>query len=129
MADRRDDTRIEANGARFKTASLTLALSTAVPLRNDGRGGVSAEFVLSEGKSQVFILRDDCHEGGVPCAPSEEETEKLLQGTVKFWQQWLSACTYHGRWRDQVHRSVLALKLLTFESTGAIIAAPNHESA
>ena len=85
---------------------------------------MSAEFVLSEGKSQVFILRDDCNEGGVPCPPSEEEAEKLLRGTVKFWQNWLSACTYHGRWRDQVHRSALALKLLTFEPTGAIIAAP-----
>ena len=118
------DTRIEANGATFKTSSLTLALSTAVPLRNDGRGGVSAEFRLSEGKSQVFILRDDCGEGGMRCPPSEQETEELLRGTVKFWQQWLSACTYHGRWRDQVHRSALALKLLTFEPTGAIIAAP-----
>jgi GH15 family glucan-1,4-alpha-glucosidase len=118
------ETLIEANGAIFKTGSLTLALSTAVPLRNDGRGGVSAEFVLSEGKSQVFILRDDCNEGEVPCPPSEEEAERLLRGTVKFWQNWLSACTYHGRWRDQVHRSALALKLLTFEPTGAIIAAP-----
>ncbi len=61
------ETLIEANGAIFKTGSLTLALSTAVPLRNDGCGGVSAEFMLSEGKSQVFILRDDCNEGGVPC--------------------------------------------------------------
>jgi len=43
---------------------------------------------------------------------------------VKFWQTWLSACTYHGRWQAQVHRSALALKLLTFEPTGAIIAAP-----
>jgi GH15 family glucan-1,4-alpha-glucosidase len=118
------DTLIEANGATFKTGSLTFALSAAVPLRNDGRGGVSAEFTLSEGKSQVFILRDDCNEGGVPCPPSEEEAERLLLGTVKFWQDWLSACTYHGRWRDQVHRSALALKLLTFEPTGAIIAAP-----
>ena len=118
------DTLIEANGARFKTSSMTLALSTAVPLRNDGHGGVSAEFVLSEGKSQVFILRDDCNEGGVPCAPSEDVAEELLRGTVKFWQNWLSACTYHGRWRDQVHRSALALKLLTFEPTGAIVAAP-----
>ena len=118
------DTLIEANGARFKSGSLTLALSTAVPLRNDGQGGVSAEFVLAEGKSQVFILRDDCDEGGVPCPPSEEEAEELLRGTVKFWHNWLSACTYHGRWRDQVHRSALALKLLTFEPTGAIIAAP-----
>jgi GH15 family glucan-1,4-alpha-glucosidase len=118
------DTLIEANGATFKTGSLTLALSTAVPLNNDGRGGVSAEFMLSEGKSQVFILRDDGNEGGVPRPPSEEEVERLLRGTVKFWQDWLSACTYRGRWRDQVHRSALVLKLLTFEPTGAIIAAP-----
>jgi hypothetical protein len=106
---------IEANGATFKSRSVTLALSAAVPLRNDGHGGVTAEFVLSEGKSQVFILRDDCNQSGVPCPPSEEEAERLLRGTVKFWQGWLSTCTYHGRWRDQVHRSALALKLLTFE--------------
>ena len=118
------ETLIEPNGATFKMGSLTLALSTTVPLRNDGRGGVSAEFILSEGKSQVFIFRDDCSQGGVPCPPSEEETQELLRGTVKFWQKWLSACSYHGRWRDQVHRSALALKLLTFEPTGAIIAAP-----
>lgn len=118
------DTLIEANGATFKSRGLTLALSTAVPVKNDGHGGVTAEFVLAEGKSQVFILRHDCNEGGVPCAPSEEEVDSLFRDTVKFWQNWLSACTYHGRWRDQVHRSALALKLLTFEPTGAIVAAP-----
>jgi len=118
------DTLLGKGGAIFKTGSLTLALSTAVPLSNDGRGGVSADFVLSEGKSQSFILRDHCNQGGVPLPPSEQEAERVLRATVKFWQNWLSACTYHGRWRDQVHRSALALKLLTFEPTGAIIAAP-----
>src|SRR6266849_3018194 len=118
------DTRIVAHGATFKSASLTLALSTAVPLKNDGRGGVSAEFVLSEGESQTFILRDDCAEGGVPFPESENDAEMSLHSTVKFWQDWLSTCTYHGRWRDQVQRSALALKLLTFEPTGAIVASP-----
>jgi GH15 family glucan-1,4-alpha-glucosidase len=118
------DTLIDDNGATFKTGSLTLTLATAVPLRNDGHSGVSAEFMLSEGKSQVFILKGDCGEGGAPPLPSEEEAQGLLRGTVKFWQNWISACSYHGRWRDQVHRSALALKLLTFEPTGAIIAAP-----
>jgi len=117
------DTLIEANGAIFKAGSLSLALSTSVPLRNDGNGGVTAEFLLAEGKSQVFILRDDC-DGGTPCPPSEKDAEALLRGTVKFWHDWLSGCTYHGRWRDQVQRSALALKLLTFAPTGAIIAAP-----
>jgi len=118
------EAQIGTNGATFKSGSLTLALLAAVPLRNDGRGGVSAEFVLSEGESQVFVLRDDCGEVAVPCPPCEKKTEELLRGTVKFWQNWLSACTYHGRWQEQVHRSALALKLLTFEPTGAIIAAP-----
>jgi GH15 family glucan-1,4-alpha-glucosidase len=117
------DTRIEANGATFKAKGLSLALSTNVPLKNDGQGGVSAEFELAEGKSQVFILRGDCTDG-VPRPPSEDEAEGLLRSTVKFWQDWLSACTYHGRWRDQVQRSALALKLLTFQPTGAIVAAP-----
>jgi GH15 family glucan-1,4-alpha-glucosidase len=118
------DTLIDTNGAIFKAGSLTLAVSTTVPLMADGQGGVSAEFVLTEGKSEVFILRDDCDQGGVPSRPSDKDAEELLRKTVKFWQDWLSACTYHGRWRDQVQRSALALKLLTFEPTGAIIAAP-----
>jgi GH15 family glucan-1,4-alpha-glucosidase len=117
------DTQIKANGAIFKSGSVSLALSTSALLIHDGQGGVSAEFVLAEGESQVFILRDDCTDG-VPSPPSERSAEEMLRGTVKFWHDWLSSCTYHGRWRDQVHRSALALKLLTFEPTGAIIAAP-----
>jgi GH15 family glucan-1,4-alpha-glucosidase len=117
------ETRIEANGAIFKADGLTLALSTTVPLRDDGQGGVSAEFALAEGESQVFILGEEGAEGGAPVPPSERDAEELLRSTVKFWHDWLSACTYHGRWRDQVHRSALALKLLTFQPTGAIIAA------
>lgn len=115
---------IETNGARFKSGSLTLVLSTTVPLRDDGQGGVSAEFALTEGESQTFILGESSDGDGAPTPPSEERAEQLLRSTVKFWHNWLSGCTYHGRWRDQVHRSALALKLLTFEPTGAIIAAP-----
>lgn len=120
------ETAITATGAVFKSGNLTLGLSADVPLIRDGDGGVSAEFVLQEGESRVFILRDiskdDC-DGGPPCAPSEKQVERLLRDTVKFWHDWLSNCTYHGRWREQVQRSALALKLLTFQPTGAIIAA------
>ena len=56
--------------------------------------------------------------------PSLEETNALFERTVDFWHRWLSKCTYTGRWREMVYRSALTLKLLTFEPTGAIIAAP-----
>ena len=118
------ETRIDTNGATFKSGDVILALSTSVPLKDDGWGGVNAEFDLEEGKTRTFILRDDLAKTVAPCPPSENEAEEVLHATVRFWQTWLSACTYHGRWRDQVHRSALVLKLLTFEPTGAIIAAP-----
>ena len=57
-------------------------------------------------------------------APDVGEAEELFRDTVAYWRRWLSKCTYTGRWREMVHRSALTLKLLTYEPTGAIVAAP-----
>lgn len=55
-------------------------------------------------------------------------TAELLQGlqrdTMRYWQHWISQSKYTGRWREVVHRSALTLKMLVFEETGAIVAAP-----
>jgi GH15 family glucan-1,4-alpha-glucosidase len=63
---------------------------------------------------------------GAGCSPAipEEESEELFRQTVNYWRRWISKSTYRGRWREMVHRSALTLKLLTFEPTGAIVAAP-----
>ena len=62
---------------------------------------------------------------GNPCAGRYvEDLTELFEATVRFWRAWLSRCSYRGRWRETVHRSALVLKLLTFEPTGAIVAAP-----
>ena len=115
---------VRPNGAFFISRTLRIALSTAQPLRHSANGSVTAEFVLEEGASEAFFLRVQLKDEEVPCAPQPEEAEELFQATVKFWQKWLSACTYRGRWREQVQRSALVLKLLTFDPTGAIVAAP-----
>ncbi|KAL6044033.1 Glucoamylase [Balamuthia mandrillaris] len=48
----------------------------------------------------------------------------MFHSSVDYWQNWLKKCTYTGRWREVVHRSALTMKLMTFEPTGAIVAAP-----
>lgn len=48
----------------------------------------------------------------------------LLQETDDYWKAWIGKSTYEGNWREAVHRSALALKLLIFEPTGAIVASP-----
>jgi GH15 family glucan-1,4-alpha-glucosidase len=67
-----------------------------------------------------------------PSAPLSLDQLEDLHQTVKvffdetahYWRSWLSQCVYRGRWRRRVERSALALKLLTYEPTGAIVAAP-----
>ncbi len=48
---------LEPNGVFFKSSGLSLALSTAVPLKQGEQGSVTAEFLLEEGKSEGFLLR------------------------------------------------------------------------
>ena len=47
-----------------------------------------------------------------------------LETTEKWWREWSTQCTYDGRWREQVTRSLITLKALTYEPTGGIVAAP-----
>ena len=114
---------VEVRGACFRTTALEIGLASAVPLQVQGPG-VEARFTLHEGQSVHFILHQI--EPGAPCCagPSEAEADRLFRGTVDFWRRWLSQCTYQGRWREMVERSALVLKLLTFQPTGAIVAAP-----
>ncbi|WP_447980255.1 glycoside hydrolase family 15 protein [Candidatus Nitrospira bockiana] len=111
------------HGAAFYSAALNLGLASTVPLSADDRG-VHAQFVLQEDQSVVFVLRR--LESGETCGrcPSGDEAQELFERTVNYWHRWLSACTYIGRWREMVYRSALSLKLMTFEPTGAIVAAP-----
>ncbi|KAI0321665.1 glycoside hydrolase family 15 protein [Amylostereum chailletii] len=48
----------------------------------------------------------------------------LLTGTNHYWNSWIRRSTYNGSWKEAVHRSALALKLLIFEPTGAVVASP-----
>ncbi len=47
-----------------------------------------------------------------------------LAQTLHCWRKWIANCTYQGQYQDSVQRSVLALKMLTYAPTGAIVAAP-----
>jgi GH15 family glucan-1,4-alpha-glucosidase len=107
----------------FRGGELALELAASIPLQPEKRG-VSAEFMLRENETALFVLRrEEAQAAGDGC-PSCHVSERLFEQTAQFWRRWLGQCSYQGRWREMVHRSALALKLLTFKPTGAIVAAP-----
>jgi GH15 family glucan-1,4-alpha-glucosidase len=55
--------------------------------------------------------------------PSVLDLNASLQKSDEHWKSWAKHCTYKGEWREQVMRSLLTLKALTFAPTGGILAA------
>ena len=106
-------------GAVFTSPMGRAVLRTSVSLKAE-ESGVAATFTLEEGETADFHLEWN---GDVrPIASGE--TDDLFARTQDFWQGWLAQSRYTGRWREMVHRSALALKLLVYHPTGALIAAP-----
>ncbi|KAM0514246.1 hypothetical protein ACHAPE_007083 [Trichoderma viride] len=85
--------------------------------------GIVSHFTLRAGQSVSFVLRND-----IPNHITEVITDAVVDSqqhdTQTFWYNFISQSKYKGRWREVVSRSLMILKLLTYEPTGAIIAAP-----
>src|SRR5581483_1767682 len=86
-------------------------------------GGACSDLHLAAGEHVTFILTYARKESRKPSLMSGA-WETLMHHTIRFWRAWIAEGTYHGRWRETVIRSALLLKLLTYEPTGAIVAAP-----
>lgn len=81
----------------------------------------AVEFDVAEGESTSFTLIYCRSFEDVPAAP---DAAQALKRTTDFWREWAGRCTYDGPWRDQVVRSLITLKALTYAPTGGIVAAP-----
>ena len=79
-----------------------------------------ADFTVSEGQRVSFHLTwypSNQEE------PEKVDTEEAVAHTEKWWREWSDRCTYPGKWREAVVRSLVTLKGLTFLPTGGMVAA------
>ncbi len=98
----------------------TIHVASDVSLRGENLHTV-ADFEVAEGETRHFILTwHRSHE----VKPQPSDPAAALRDTEQWWRRWSSHCTYEGRWRDAVMRSLITLKALTYAPTGGIVAAP-----
>ena len=111
---RLDDTLLATAGPN------TLELHTPVKCRGEDMKTV-VDFHVQEGQCVPFVLEyRRSHEP----ARDAIDARQSLNETEQQWSQWVGQCTYRGRWRDQVVRSLVTLKALTYAPTGGLLAAP-----
>ena len=106
---------VQARGGR-----QTLTLLASVPLRFDDRG-VTSSFTLTEGQTATFVI---AYGHGRPASLERYRTAEKLNQTQSYWRELVTRMSYDGLWRDAVVRSFLALHLMMYRHTGAIVAAP-----
>jgi GH15 family glucan-1,4-alpha-glucosidase len=108
---------VAAGGAEL----ATLAAPEDVAWEFDDDGTVRTRFTLGSRQHRWFVLRYDA-EAPQPIRDYDSQTQ--LERTAAFWNSWAAGITYAGRYRAEVERSALALKLLFYGPTGAVVAAP-----
>ncbi|MBO0771565.1 MAG: glycoside hydrolase family 15 protein [Actinobacteria bacterium] len=120
---------VTEHGAVFRSDGMELTLHTS-GARSGSEGGPAVErvgdglratFTMSEGEYGRGVVLESM--GGEPQALAPAELERLASGTGAYWRRWLGRMSYTGRWREMVARSAMTLKLLTYQPSGAIVAA------
>jgi GH15 family glucan-1,4-alpha-glucosidase len=109
-----------SDGAIVTAGPDTFRVSTPLPLEIED-GTVSAEFVAVEGARERLTL---IWHLSYDESPAVEDADSALARTEAWWQEWSGRCRYEGAYRDEVLTSLIALKAMTSETTGAVIAAP-----
>jgi GH15 family glucan-1,4-alpha-glucosidase len=106
------------------TGNPLYLLRTGIPLEPEADGAtLRGSISLSAGGRRSVSLSSASHGPAVVPGLTDDAAEKCDR-TVRWWRGWSERCTYDGPYRDAVLRSVLALKLLQFSLSGAVIAAP-----
>jgi GH15 family glucan-1,4-alpha-glucosidase len=108
------------DGAIATAGQDAFHLTTTLPLEIED-GMIRSDFVAAEGARERLTLSWHL---SYEEAPPVEDADSALARTVAWWQDWSGRCTYAGAYRDAVLTSLIVLKAMTFETTGAVIAAP-----
>jgi GH15 family glucan-1,4-alpha-glucosidase len=108
------------DGIHAVAGPVAVHLRTAVPLKGENFR-TEGVFTVRAGERVNFVST---------CSPSHlhepppTDAEARLKETETWWRDWAGQCPYDGPWREQVVRSLITLKALTFNPTGGIVAAP-----
>lgn len=108
------------HGIRAIAGPDCLLLSSQVPMHGEDLSTV-ADFEVSARQRLSFVLT--WYPSNQVRPPIAIDPEEALEQTVSVWRDWVRQCTYHGRYREAVVRSLITLKALTYEPTGGLVAA------
>jgi GH15 family glucan-1,4-alpha-glucosidase len=101
-----------------------LALHSEFPLElaKDRRAARSVARVGAGERTYLALTYSEDAPAVVP--PLGDMARARIERSATWWREWAGRCTYRGPYREAVVRSALALKLMAYAPSGAVVAAP-----
>ncbi|WP_426756008.1 glycoside hydrolase family 15 protein [Myxococcus sp. Y35] len=119
--DRTPWARLVLGGVSTKAGPDALYLATDLLLRLE-HSHVCADFHLAAHQRRSFVL--SWHPSHLPPPRLPQEPVLMRKDTQQWWRAWAGRCIHESPWREQVMRSLITLKALTYSPTGGLVAAP-----
>jgi GH15 family glucan-1,4-alpha-glucosidase len=104
------------------TAALIVRSEIPLQIAADGRSASGRRVLRARDRAVVGLSFTRGSPAVLP--PTGDRAWELVDGSVAWWEDWASQCQYDWSYRNEVIRSALTLKLLTYAPSGAVIAAP-----
>lgn len=96
-----------------------LVMHTPVPLKGEDHRTVG-HFTVRPGEAVPFVLT---HQSSLATHYAPCDSQEALRRTEDYWRAFSDRCPDVGPWSEQVKRSLITLKALTYVPTGGIVAA------
>ena len=110
-----------AHGLRIDLGRGAYWLRSSIPLKVLN-GGAHARIVMKRGQTLQFSF-SYAEESPAVLPALGERAQQAIDRSVDWWQKWAARSRYRGPYREAVVRSALALKLLAYAPSGAVVAA------
>jgi GH15 family glucan-1,4-alpha-glucosidase len=110
-------------GFCYQHGADALHVTSDLALTSPGTGWLRAVERMARGDRRYVSLAYAHGEPAVMPALGGAAARRITQ-TIDWWRAWTARCRYDGPAREAVVRSALALKLMTYAPSGAMVAAP-----
>lgn len=113
-------------GGGVLVMSYTNGAECSGSLENNFIGPFRDIRTLQEGETLTLVISwaDNPFLGSHIRRQNTRSWDRDFSETLQYWQQWTETLSHTGMYCEQIMRSAISLKLLTFSPTGAIVAAP-----
>jgi GH15 family glucan-1,4-alpha-glucosidase len=107
------------SGIRAIAGPDAVGICTPVELHGENLTTVG-EFVVRAGEETPFVM---CWQPSTESPYCPVAADQIVKQTEVWWSEWSQRTTYEGPYREQVLRSLITLKALTYAPTGGLVAA------